>query len=166
MSLCLSSIRRIKSSIYFLYKKDSERNTLATQIVVIRVAIDKLYYTRFYNSLSKCSYSSALSPPPKRERNIDIKRHRTRERQCRPTSFRSPTLNRGDEGLREKKKERERTEGQGRVWCFRFYGRLTHCLRGLIFTPASSPSSCAPYPEHPPVPSRASFSSRFLPHHS
>lgn len=28
-----------------------------------------------------------------------------------------------------------RTEGQRRVWCFRFYGRLTHCLWGLIFAP-------------------------------
>lgn len=33
------------------------------------------------------------------------------------------------------RKKKERTEGQGRVWCFRFYERLTHCLRGLIFTP-------------------------------
>lgn len=88
----------------------------------------------------KNSCSPTLSPAGTGERNIDIKRHRAPGRQCR---LRSPPLNRDDEGLQEKKK---RTEGQGRVWCFRFYGRLTHCLRGFNFYPLP----------RQPAPSRAS----------
>jgi len=69
---------------------------------------------------------------------------------------RLPLNRRDDEGSRERKKKKrgkKRTEGQGRVWCFRFYGRLTHCLWGLIF-------ALSPVPRFLP---RASFSSRFLP---
>lgn len=39
----------------------------------------------------------------------------------------------GREGGKGGGGEKKRTEGQGRVWRFRFYGRLTHCLWGLIF---------------------------------
>lgn len=52
-----------------------------------------------------------------------------------------------------RKEDRERTEGQGRVWRFRFYGRLTHCLWGFNFYPAKPPSRASLVA----VPPRASF---------
>lgn len=56
----------------------------------------------------------------------------------------------GTRGSERRKKNKERTEGQGRVWCFRFYGRLTHCLLGLIFTPPPLPfPPFVIHPKHP-----------------